>query len=175
MMLLADEDQFVALIHGEGQQCRANRNGSVVHADVVDASSHRLKNSAKQDKSVYFSKTKVYRLAKLFTGDRALVVPLQADWHACIPTALRKHRSSVSSLASKNIVLGVKAISWIGGGIFLKKLPKTAYGLVAIGSLYVMQLLEIPPWRLSAKLQACSGQWWQMRVIWTIGGPRRRT
>ena len=157
-VLLADADQYVALHHNQTKQCKANRNGSVAHADVLKASSASLKEKVMRDQAVFFSKTIAYRHNHLFTGDRALIVPVHTDWNACVPRKL-KTRSNILSRANvviKKVVVGAKALSWIGGGVLMHRWPKTAVIIAGIGALYLLQLVDVSPVTVVCKAAALS-------------------
>ena len=57
VVLLADTDHYVALNYNKTKQRKANRNGSVIHADVLAASDQSLKEKVMRDQAVFFSKT----------------------------------------------------------------------------------------------------------------------
>ena len=74
-------------------------------------------------------------------------MPARSDWKACLPPGLKARTSLPSKVdvAIKKIVVGAKAISWIAGGVAIRRWPKAASILTGIGVLYFLQLVDISP------------------------------
>ena len=143
-VIVADDESFVTLEQGTEKQCEASRNGSVIQADAVDASSTGLLARAQKDQAIYLPKTPASQHKKLFTADRMLIAPLYTDWNACIPPKLRRSKGS-GSLIMKKLVLGRKALTWAGVGLMIHSRTPAAKILWFIGALYLMQLFDATP------------------------------
>ena len=144
-VLLADENQYVALEHSSEGQCRANRNGSAINATAVDASTLALWQTVRSDGAVYLTKFVNYQHKTLFTGNRVLIVPLYMDWKACVPTRLKRNVDTSTTAVSKKIVLGAKAIAWTSLAVVIRKHPIFANVVMGISVLYTLQMFDVTP------------------------------